>query len=275
MLFSWWRRRRRRKIAQAPFPGSWREMLERRVPFYRVLPADLKETFHGQLQVFVREKTFTGARGFEITDEVRVVIAASAVRLVLHLGIEQYDDLSEIIVYASHFHDPDRDGVILGQAHPWGVVILSWQAVLHGLANPGDGLDTAIHEFAHILDVRDGTFDGTPELRAHEDYRPWVENLTRNFEDLKERRGRRHRVLRDYGTLNPAEFFAVATEAFFEKPSRMRELHPGLHEELRRYYGFDPASDGLEGVPSGEEIGRNSPCPCGSGKKYKRCCGPA
>ena len=272
-MFAFLRRWRRHRLRKRPFPVEWLSHLERRVPFYHRLPDDLREPFLDRLKVFAWEKTFTGAQGMEITDEVRAVISAVAARLVLHLNLDYYDHLSEIVVYSHHYKQPDSDAVVFGEAHSWGIVVLSWSAVLHGLSDTRDGIHTTIHELAHVLDVADGTFDGTPALRTDEDYRPWAEVLSSRYQALRNRHVLEKKVLRDYGSQNPAEFFSVATEAFFEKPVQMREHTPDLYEELRLFYGFDPASDDLDGVPSGDKIGRNDPCPCGSKKKYKRCCG--
>ena len=269
-MLACWRRWRRGRLARREMPSEWLALLDRHVTFFRALPEDLRATFLRRLKVFVWEKHFIPAGGMEITDEVRVVIAAAAVRLVLHLDLTYYDRLTEIVVYPHAYRHRDTDGVILGEAHTWGTVVLSWPAVRAGLANPHDGHDTATHEFAHVLDVADGAFDGAPQLRSGEDYRPWAEVMSTHYERLLARRGAVSSVLRDYGGTHPAEFFAVATEAFFEKLGQLDDKTPELYEELRRFYGFDPASDGRDGVPSGAAIGRNGPCPCGSGKRYKR-----
>jgi Mlc titration factor MtfA (ptsG expression regulator) len=272
-MFGFIRKMRRRRLARREMPEEWLACLNRNVPFFPRLPEDLKKEFLRKLKIFVREKTFYGAEGMEITDEVRVVISAAAVRLVLHLDMDYYNDLREIIVYPYILKVDDVDAPVLGQATPEGVVVLSWPAVLHGLRNPRDGLDASIHEFAHILDVADGSFDGTPLLKATEDYRPWIDVLGKHFEKLRDRGRKQRKVIRGYGALNPAEFLAVATEAFFEKSTQMKKHTPDLYEELHRFYGFDPASDSNDGIPTGKKIGRNDRCPCGSGRKYKRCCG--
>lgn len=246
--FRWLRRRRLKK---RPFPAAWHAHLEAHVPFYATLPGPLRERFLSDLKIFAWEKHFIGAGGQEITDEIRVVISAAAVRLVLRLGISMYDRLTEIIVYPSHYQHPEGEGVIFGEAHAWGTVVLSWEAVRRGLANPEDGRDTAIHEFAHVLDRATGSFNGTPELRAREHYRPWAEVMSRHFLSLR-RRGRKHRrILRAYGATNEAEFFAVTTEVFFERPDALARRLPDLYQELRRFYGFDPAGDegGSAGSP--------------------------
>ena len=235
---------RRKRLARRPLPPEWLGYLEKRVAFYRSLPEEERQRFLDTLKVFAWEKTFIGAGGMEITDEVKVVISAAAVRLILHMDLSEYDRLTEIIVYPSHYQHPDDEhGIIYGEALSWGTVVLSWEAVLEGLANPADGHDTATHEFAHVLDRVDGAFDGTPELRARADYRPWAQVMSKHYLELRERGRRERKSLRDYGATNEAEFFAVATEAFFEKPRQMREHTPDLYEELRRFYGCDPAAN--------------------------------
>jgi len=199
--------------------------------------------FLKKLKVFVWEKHFIGAGGMEITDEVKVVIAATAVRLILHLDLDYYDRLTEIIVYPDHYRHPEqRDGYTMGEAHQWGTVVLSWRAVLHGLKNQHDGQDTATHEFAHVLDRGGGRFDGTPVLRSRGDYQPWAEVMSRHYLELKEYGPAQRKVLDMYGSINEAEFFAVASEAFFEKAKKMQEVLPDLYDTLKQFYGWDPAA---------------------------------
>jgi Mlc titration factor MtfA (ptsG expression regulator) len=230
-------------LRRQPFPAEWLAILEAHVPFF----SDLQEhraRFLEYVAIFAAEKHFLGAGGLEIDDEIRVVISAAAVRLVLHIGIDHYNRLTEIVVYPSHYHHPDSRDVVFGEAHNWGVVVLSWDAVEHGLANPSDGHDTATHEFAHVLDREDGTFDGTPELRSRADYAPWAKVMSEHYFALRRGQEAERRVLRDYGGQNEAEFFAVATETFFERPALLREKLPDLYRELARFYGFDPAVHG-------------------------------
>jgi len=222
-------------------PDEWLGYLEDNVPFFAELEGDKRERFLNDLKIFVWEKHFFGANEFEMTEEAKVVISAAAVRLTLHLGISYYNRLTEIIVYPSHYTHKDKDGVIFGEAHAWGTVVLSWDAVIQGLKNPNDGHDTATHEFAHVLDRADGEFDGTPELRSGGHYRPWANVMSHHFLKLKKRGKKQRKVLRMYGATNEAEFFAVATESFFEKPEQMKERTPDLYEEMKRFYGFDPA----------------------------------
>jgi hypothetical protein len=241
-MFGFIRNWRRNKLRRRPFPPEWIPILEEKLPFYPDLNAREREVFHGNLKLFVWEKIFIGAKGLEVTDEHRVVIAAAAVRLIQSLDLSYYDRLTEIVVYPHDYTHKDTHGVILGEAHHWGVVVLSWPAVLRGLHNPCDGWDTASHEFAHVLDRHGGAFDGTPVLRASSHYRAWAEVMSLHYHNLRDGAMPERRVMRDYGATNEAEFFAVATEAFFEKPTEMRRLTPDLYEELRQFYGVDPVS---------------------------------
>lgn len=233
-----WRRSRWRK---RPFPPQWRPHLVEQVPFYLALNAAEKQRFEDDLKVFVWEKHFIAAGGMEITDEVRVIIAACAVRLVIALDLSYYDRLTEIVVYPyAYRHDDDDDVAILGEAHAWGTVVLSWPAVIQGLRDSRDGHDTAVHEFAHVLDGADGAFDGTPELLRRQDYRPWARILERHYFRLQDGEAPERKVLRMYGATNEAEFFAVATESFFEKGKQMAREMPELYEALKGFYGRDP-----------------------------------
>lgn len=223
-------------------PAHWLDVLKQRVPFFAKLDESLRERFVADLRVFVAEKYWISAGGMEITDEVKIVIAAAAVRLSLHLNLDVYDRLTEIVVYPSHYrHKDDDESVVFGEAHSWGTVVLSWDAVVSGLANPEDGHDTATHEFAHVLDRVDGAFDGAPQLRAREHYRAWAEVMTHHYDRLRDGKAAERKVLRRYGGTNEAEFFAVATESFFEKPDQMKKRTPELYDEMKRFYGFDPA----------------------------------
>ena len=237
------RRWRRKRILTAAFPPAWLEILRSRLPFYRRLPDELRARFHDDLRIFLAEKHFVGAGGLVVTDEMKVVVAAVAVRLVLGLDLSYYDRMSEVVLYPGDFRRPDTTGVLLGEFHRWGTVVLSWDAVLAGLADPCDGHDTAAHEFAHVLDKSGGAMSGTPRLRAKEHYRVWAEVMSRHFFRLRDGAAKESDVMRDYGGKNEAEFFAVAVESFFERSRRMRDETPDLYRELSRFFGQDPAAD--------------------------------
>ena len=227
-------------MMKRPLPPEWLGWLEQYVPFFPELEGELRERFLRYLRAFVWDKHFFGAGGLEITDEHRVVVAAAAVRLIMHLDMSYYDDLTEIIVYPHDYHHPESEAVIFGEAQVWGTVVLSWPAVVHGMKNRRDGHDTALHEFAHVLDVADGAFDGTPELHRFGDYRTWGRVMSKEYAKLRHDVRRRKTVMREYGATDEAEFFAVASETFFEKPRQLKEKAPELYEELARFYQVEP-----------------------------------
>ncbi len=251
---SWFRNRRRAKLAKQPFPAQWQVIVERNVPLYRSLcEADRVELLR-HTQIFLAEKRFEGCGGLEITDEIRVTIAAQACVLLLHRRTDYYPGLTTILVYPrSYVAENARrfvggilvegQDVRLGESWHHGTVVLSWQDVRRGAAHPHDGHNVVFHEFAHQLDTTWGKGDSTPVLRDKASFLAWAEALGRNFERFRHRTDyRRDEVLDDYGATNPAEFFAVATECFFEKPKELQQNYPRLYEELTRFYQQDPAS---------------------------------
>lgn len=233
---------KRRAAADGPFPEEWRVILREHVPFYDGMGDELRERFEEKLKVFARTKEFVGAGGLELDETMKVVISAAAARLVANIPGEHYERLTEIVVYPSHYRHPgDDDKVVFGEAHTFGTVVLSWDAVRAGFSNERDGHNTAMHELAHVLDIEDGRFDGTPELHRFAAYAPWANVMSEAYLGL--RAAKRKQVLRSYGATNEAEFFAVATEAFFEKPKQLRTRSPELYALLVEYYMTDPAAE--------------------------------
>lgn len=236
-----------------PFPDAWRTALERNVALYSRLPGPLRDRLHRQVQRFLHEKHFQGAGGLEMTDEIRVTIAGEACLLTLNRDPEVFPRLRWIIVYPTTFIVDEEtwveeDGVIeegprdmLGESWHNGRVILAWDSVLHGARRMGDGENVVLHEFAHQLDSESGATDGAPLLGGAPALRGWAEVLSEEFLRLREDQlwGRRG-LLDEYGATNPAEFFAVATETFFERPRDMARHHGELFELLAAYYRLDP-----------------------------------
>jgi MtfA peptidase len=238
-MFGFVRSWKRRWLSRRELPQAFGPLIARHFPFAEQLEPAERERFLTHLKVFALEKRFEGAGGLEVTDEMKVVVAGSAARLARNLSLDVYDDLITVLLYPSVWKNPRGEGAHLGEAHQWGLVVLAWDAVRQGLHNPGDGHDTALHEFAHVLDLTDGRFDGTPELNAWADYHAWTRVFSKHYQHLRANPNR-SQVMRAYGATNEAEFFAVATEAFFEKPARLLNKAPELYEELRRYYRLDP-----------------------------------
>jgi Mlc titration factor MtfA (ptsG expression regulator) len=239
-MFGFFARRRRRKIAETPFPDAWRDVLERRVAYYRRLPPELRAELETDVAIFVAEKTFEGCGGLEMTDEIRVVIAAEACVLLLGLDHEYYPGLDVIRVYPSAFVVPSGE-VRLGESWRRGVVVLAWDRVA-GTAGE-DGHNVVFHEFAHQLDQEDGPIDGAPALPDIRRYQAWAQVLGEEYAELADALQQdRPTLIDEYGSKSPAEFFAVVTELFFERPKALRKRHPELYEQLRQFYGQDPAA---------------------------------
>ena len=242
---------KRRRLGDKPFPSAWREILRRRVPAFGRLPADLQSRLRKHIQVFVAEKEFVGCDGLEVTDEMRVTIAAQACLLILNRA-DFYPRLRQILVYPSAFVVERLQGdgiglqqessqVLSGESWAHGQVVLSWEDVVRGAAIPDDGRNVVIHEFAHQLDQEKGQATGAPLLGRRERYVRWSRVLNEEFADLQNRAYLGQTALFDfYGATAPAEFFAVASEVFFEQPQRMAIEHPALYRELAELYGVDP-----------------------------------
>jgi Mlc titration factor MtfA (ptsG expression regulator) len=252
VLALWIPRWRLKRALNAPFPGTWARVLEGNIRVYAALPEPLREQLRRLIKQFLHQKHFAGAGGLEITDEIRVTIAAEACMLVLNRPSGVYPQLRYIIVYPTTFivdrEESDEAGVVecgplemLGESWDEGKVILAWDSVLHGARNFEDGHNVVLHEFAHQLDSEFGGADGAPLLGGASSYAIWARVLSGEFEELQEDSRHGHRSLLDeYGATHPAEFFAVATETFFEKPRQMAKHHPELFEALRSYYRVDP-----------------------------------
>jgi Mlc titration factor MtfA (ptsG expression regulator) len=245
------RNARRRGLLTAPFPEQWKQIVEKNVPFYARLPDPLKQQLHGLVHVFLAEKKFEGCGGLEITDEIRVTVAAQASMLLLNRKATYFPKLRTIYVYphtyvAKQVSSGGRVEVVggsarLGESWQNGPVVLSWNSVIGGTMNITDGRNVVLHEFSHRLDQEDGVADGAPILEHRSSYATWARVLSREYLNLqKKKKKHRRSVMRKYGATNPAEFFAVTTEAFFEKSRQMKKKHPDLYDELKDYYKVDP-----------------------------------
>ena len=241
---------KRKRLLTMPFPEDWVQIIRNNVPLYNRLPDSLKEQLHGLIHVFLTEKNFEGCGGLKITDEIKVTIATQACILLLNRKTSYFKKLRAILVYPQTYvaRTKSSDGIItidghsvrLGESWQNGPVVLAWDSVTGGTLNVTDTGNVVLHEFAHQLDQEDGAADGAPILEHRSSYLTWARVLSGEYEALRNRRGPRS-VMDDYGATNPAEFFAVATEAFFEKSKRMKKKHPELYDELKNYYKLDPA----------------------------------
>jgi hypothetical protein len=244
--------RRRMRLRSRPFPAAWREIIERRVPYVRRLPRDLRRQLEEHVQVFVAEKSFVGCAGLEISDEVRVTIAAQACLLILNRKSHYYPNLRQVLVYPGAFiierlrAEPsgvlqEQRQALSGESWTHGQVILSWEDALEGAAIADDGRNVVIHEFAHQLDQQKGHANGAPWLGRRDRYARWSQVMMGEFTRLQyHAETQQPSLFSYYGASNPAEFFAVVSEVFFEQPREMAAMHPALYAELRSLYHVDP-----------------------------------
>jgi len=261
-VFGLFKRRRRARLRAVPFPADWLDVIEKNVRFYACLPDGDRRELQGLVQIFLAEKSFEGCGGLELTDEIKVTIAAQACLLLLHRHTDIYPRLITILVYPTAYHAKaikpigagvalEGENINLGESWSSGVVVLSWDDVRAGVSDIRDGQNLVLHEFAHQLDREDGEINGTPLLEQRSQYVTWARVLNAEYERLKRESWLgRPTVLDQYGTADPAEFFAVATECFFEKPRVLKKRHPQLYDELKSFYRQDPA--GL--LPAGPDL---------------------
>ncbi|HZT42536.1 MAG TPA: M90 family metallopeptidase [Chthonomonadaceae bacterium] len=255
-MFAWFRDHKRRELLSQPFPKEWAGILEKNMSHYALLSEEERKRLHDDLRILIAEKFWEGCSGLVLTDEIKVTIAGQAALLLLGLlKHDYYANTQSILVYPAGFRIPERvvgpAGVVeetrrdvLGLA--WNQtlpVILSWSDALSGGLNATDGHNVVLHEFAHKLDLKDGAPDGVLELEDDPQYETWAEVMSAEYQELVQLSEHRHAsLLSSYGAINAAEFFAVATEAFFEKSVRMHEEHARLYGVLRGFYHQDPAA---------------------------------
>lgn len=248
----YFREYQRDKVKSLPFKKQWRKIIQQRMPYFRQMPADLQLQLKQHIQVFISEKSFVGCNGIEITDEIRVTIAAQACLLLLNRKTDYYPKLKTILIYPSAFlkeqNQRSADGVqytrkvaLSGESWDFGKIVLSWQDSLHGAELPNDGHNVVIHEFAHQLDQENGKANGAPILGKGQNYQCWSQVFSQQFEILRKQAASGTPSIFDYyGATEPAEFFAVVSEVFFEKSTQFYQQHPALYRQLTDYYKVDP-----------------------------------
>ena len=252
----YWLSYRRSRVRAVAFPAAWRKILQRRVPLVRKLPAHLQLQLKKHMQVFIAEKAFLGCAGLRITEEMRVVIAAQACLLIMNRATDYYANVRQILVYPGAFYvnrtSLDYAGVqqenrqaLSGESWSQGQVILSWQDTLEGAAAPDDGRNVVIHEFAHQLDQENGAARGAPPPTLGDkdfDAERWSQVFQAAYTHLRfEVHNGVQGLINHYGAQDPAEFFAVVSEVFFEQPRELATDYPALYRELSGYYKVNPA----------------------------------
>src|SRR6266536_1734887 len=262
VIFGFLKQRRRRRLQIQPFPKEWLATIERNVSFFHRLSANAQAELLGHTHVFLAEKRFEGCDGLEITDEVRVTIAAQACLLLLHRKADYFPRLLTILVYPSTYMVDEKrhlEGPVweegrmarLGETgRQLGALVIAWDAAKSGAADPADGKNVVLHEFAHQLDFENHAEDGTPALATREQQLSWHQVMRTEFALLRAADEMGIPTLFDtYGATNSAEFFAVSTEAFFERPYALRARHPNLYAELQSYFRQDPVEYSAEHTP--------------------------
>ena len=253
-MFRFVKERQRRRWRGQPVPDGWRAVISRNLPFFdRLTPNDQKELL-SHVQVFLAEKRFEGCAGLKVSDEMRVTIATQACLLLLHRKTDYYPRLVTILLYPSGYLVDEERHV---EGHIWeegpagrlgetgrgmGSMVLAWDAAKSGAKDPSDGKNLVLHEFAHQLDFEDQLADGVPALGSRGEIVSWAEVMKVEFAALRAADATGIPTLLDtYGATNPAEFFAVATEAFFERPQALSQQHSRLYGEMQRFFRQNPA----------------------------------
>jgi len=253
-MFGLFKQRRRRQLRSQSVPNEWRSIISQNLPFFnRLAWADQRELL-GHVQVFLAEKRFEGCGGLRLTDEIRVTIATQACLLLLHRRTDYYPRLVTILVYPSgyvvdeerhvegHIWEEGQEGRLGETGGEMGSMVLAWDAAKSGATDPSDGKNLVLHEFAHQLDFEDFIGDGVPSLGSRREKLSWAEVMKMEFAALRAADATGISTLLDtYGATNAAEFFAVTTEAFFERPVALQQQHPRLYGGMRRFFRQDPA----------------------------------
>ncbi|WP_138431250.1 zinc-dependent peptidase [Fodinibius saliphilus] len=250
--FKKWQRKR---LMQKNFPEQWRPILRQQVPYVKHLPPELKQKLKGLINIFIKEKSFEGCAGLKITDEIRITVAAQA--CILLLGIEDlssfYEGLRSVLIYPETYVarvKSNRNSFFVeegyqrrhGEAWSRGHVVLAWDEVKKGASDINDGQNLVFHEFAHQLDY---DYGATSEIEANSNdstFLSWGWVVGKEYNKLlKAIKKNQHTLIDEYGATNLAEFFAVVTENFFERPQALQQKHPELYQQLKRFYQQDPA----------------------------------
>lgn len=255
MIFFASKRRHRQELMHRELPQKYLDILQHHVALYSLLPYELKLELHGHIAVFLDEKEFEGCGGLEVTDRVRVTIAALACLLLLNKDFDYYPKLNSVLVYPDAYVAPDsrsslggvtvveKESARLGESWTQGSLVLSWEQIENEAVDIHSHHNVVIHEFAHQLDQLDGYADGTPPLPDKGIYPQWREIMTCEYEHLCHEAEHEVRDVIDwYGATNPAEFFAVTSESFFCNPIALRKAHSRLYELFVNFYQLDPVS---------------------------------
>lgn len=253
-LWHWLKQRKRERILATPLTTEQRAVVAELVPVTRRLPGPLRQKLEGKINLFLDQITFHGQNGLEVTEAMRLSIAAQACLLVIN-SPAWFETLRTVLIYPTAFTAPreTHDGYVvrehhhgmLGESWARGPVVLSWDDALEGGLDPNDGHNVVIHEFAHQLDSLTGNANGIPVLRKGQAYAGWEKAMLEAYNDHVARVEHGHHTLIDpYGATNHEEFFAEAIVTFFEKPRALRQHEPALYAQLKELLSLDPVEWG-------------------------------
>ncbi len=263
------------KVPVKPFPVAWRAILLKEVSFYHSLETDERNRFEFKVQEFLLNCRITGIQT-DVSETDKLLVASSAIIPIFGFDSWKYTNIREVLLYPDRFNEQyefegDSDRRILGMVGNQsmeGIMILSKEALRLGFKNESDKQNTAIHEFVHLIDKSDGTVDGLPKVLMDKQYAlPWINQMSREIDRIYAGKS----DINPYGATDRAEFFSVISEYFFERPKLLEEKHPELYALLEKIFNQDPADRNFSRTR--KEIGRNDPCVCNSGTKFKHCCG--
>lgn len=252
---------------------KWSLFLQQNVSFYRRLSKADKTCFEQRCILFLQTTKIEGSKDVEITDEDKLLVAASAIIPVWGFTDWHYFNIKTVVLLPGRFNQQYQYGMpdsrisgMVGTGVMAGKMALSKPDLHRGFNNDADKQNVGIHEFVHLVDMADGQCDGFPERVTEYEYcAPWFEFVHHKINQVEQGNSN----INDYAATNSAEFFAVSSEYFFERPKMLKRKHPKLYDYLSQFYKQNLAELEADLAPR-----KNRPCPCGSGKKYKRCCMP-
>lgn len=275
LLYFLFGKKKKKAIFTGSVPDSWKRYLLEKVNFYQQLNPEEKVQFEIRVQHFLNTTRITGIKTSAAIEDM-LLVAASAIIPVFAFPEWEYLNLSEVLLYPSSFDEAFQSGSsesnilgMVGTGYMEGKMILSKPALHKGFDNERDKKNVGIHEFVHLIDKADGQTDGIPSALLDKQYTiPWVEMARKTMEEIHSG----DTDINPYGGVNPQEFYSVISEYFFERPKLLKQKHPDLYKKLSEIFSTD-LSQKFKHHKIKRELGRNDPCPCGSGEKFKRCCG--
>ena len=273
-LFDWLFSKQRKEFIE--FKPEWYSYLDKHIYYYQRLSTEEKVEFEVRLHTFLSNTVITGI-GTKVEELDKVLIGASAIIPIFGFKDWEYPNLKEILLYPNAFdHKFNTEGEgrtifgMVGTGYMDGKMILSKKALHHGFSNQTDKKNTAIHEFIHLIDKADGLIDGVPKISLENEHIiPWIDLIQKKTAEIY----LNNSDINPYGATDPHEFITVVGEYFFERPHLLSKKHPKLYDIMARIFKQDISKTMRFKKRNIKEVGRNDPCPCGSGIKYKKCCG--